>query len=99
MKLIIDIPEDKYIALQKGAEMGIALGVEQKAILNGTPLMTIEQAKTFIDKHEACSFGECDVWKECEFCDNYVTNENYAMAKLVMALGKIEKQILKGEQK
>lgn len=86
MKLIIDIPENKYIALQKIAKMGIALGTEQKAILSGIPLMTIEQAKLFLEKKNRCENGECDIWKECEFCDNYVTNENYAMAKLVMAL-------------
>ena len=38
MKIVTDIPQAKYLSLKKCLENGIALGMTDLAILNGTPL-------------------------------------------------------------
>ena len=43
MKLLIEISDNKYLALKKCKDLGMELGLESKAILNGTPLADIKQ--------------------------------------------------------
>jgi len=42
--------------------------------------MTRAEAIAVLGKHENCSHGECDIWKECEICDNHTTDEEYETA-------------------
>lgn len=38
MRIVIEIPETKYLSLKKCLENGITLGMTDIAVLNGTPL-------------------------------------------------------------
>ena len=38
MKIVIDIPEAKLMALQIGEKQGVGMGTLERAVLDGTPL-------------------------------------------------------------
>lgn len=39
--------------------------------------MTSEEAKNILTKHKECSYGNCDIWKDCEYCEYHATEEQY----------------------
>lgn len=76
MKLIIDIPEERYKHIQEEQWLPNRLLIE-KAIANGTPLdKVIEDIKKEIESYEAdCILA--DDSKECKECDKVVFGTIY----------------------
>ena len=42
--------------------------------------MTIEEAIEIIEKRTICKQTSCDVYTDCELCDNFCSDEDYNMA-------------------
>ena len=82
MKIVVDVSESKYKALQRCEEAGMELGVEQRAVLDGVvlsddlePMQLREIMSNFYDALTACyhviSYDEEGYIRDAEDLDKY----------------------------
>lgn len=75
MKLVIDIPKEKIKSLKKCLETGCALGMTDRAVLNGIPLIVCKDCQSYDTKTHWC-YRKCINIKPDGYCSEALKKED-----------------------